>query len=86
MSTTQAQKKKPLPSNLACLIETEIPWLHQATLRQACGWYDECLHLKDWTDDLTAELGRRDRFFLLAYLLNRPDMVRPWLYARSARG
>lgn len=80
MST--AQKKKQSPSNLACLIETEIPWLHQATLKQACGWYDECLHLKDWTDDLTAELGRRDRFFLLAYLLNRPDVVHPWIYAR----
>ena len=29
-----------------------------------------------------AELGRRDRFFLLRYLLGRLDMEHPWLYER----
>ena len=53
-----------------------------ATLGQSVKWYDECLHHPLWTDELTAELGRRDRFFLLTHLLNRPDAVHPWLYAR----
>lgn len=77
-----AAAKKPQKSNLEQLIETEIPWLHKATMNQALDWYDECLHHSNWTDDLTAELGRRDRFFLLTHLLNRPDAVHPWLYAR----
>lgn len=51
-------------------------------MKQALGWYDECLHHPSWTDDLTAELGRRDRFFLLTHLLNRVDAVHPWLYDR----
>jgi hypothetical protein len=51
-------------------------------MKQALGWYDECLHHPSWTDDLTAELGRQDRFFLLTHLLNRPDAVHPWIYAR----
>lgn len=29
-----------------------------------------------------AELGKGDRFFLAAHLLNRPDVIHPWLYAR----
>ena len=29
-----------------------------------------------------AELGKGDRFFLAVHLLNRPDVVHPWLYAR----
>lgn len=33
----------------------------------------------NWT---IAELGRRDRFFLLTHLLNRVDLIHPWLYAR----
>lgn len=28
-------------------------------------------------------LGRNDRFYLLARLLNRPDVLHPWLYART---
>lgn len=31
---------------------------------------------------VVAELGRRDRFFLLTQILRRPDILHPWLYAR----
>ena len=51
-------------------------------MKQAINWYDECLHHKSWTNELTAELGRRDRFFLFAYLLKRVDAVHPWIYDR----
>src|SRR3990167_5905282 len=68
--------------NLKPLIESEIPWLHEATMREACEWYQWSMHQPGWTDELTAELGRRDRFFLLTHLLRRPDAVHPWLYDR----
>ena len=80
MSSIAAQKQEN--PNLKPLIESEIPWLHQATLRQAVEWYRLAMHEKGWTDELTAELGRRDRFFLLTHLLKRVDAVHPWLYAR----
>lgn len=51
-------------------------------MRQAVKWYESALHDKSWTDELTAELGRHDRFFLLTHLLHRTDAVHPWLYAR----
>jgi hypothetical protein len=34
------------------------------------------------TDEIRAELGRVDRFYLLVNLLNRPDAFHSWLYAR----
>ena len=80
MSSIAAQKQENL--NLKPLIESEIPWLHKATLRQVIDWYRLAMHEKGWTDELTAELGRRDRFFLLTHLLKRVDAVDLWLYDR----
>ena len=77
-----ATAHKTNPRSLQQLIETEIPWLHTVPMLQALRWYDECIHHEDWTDELTAELGRYDRFFLLTHILQRVDAIHPWVYDR----
>lgn len=78
--------KKPTPEQIreANLrgIRAELPWLHQATMNQALTFYDALAHDPGCTDEVLAELGRGDRFFLLTHLLHRPDAIHPWLYAR----
>ena len=66
-------------------IQTEIKWLHQATLKQAIKYYREIISYitnPDTSRLVVAELGRGDRFFLLTHLLNRADAVNQWLYER----
>lgn len=69
-------------NNQPALIETELPWVKRQPLRMALAWYDQALHTKGWGDDLTAALGRHDRFFLLTHLLHRTDAIHPWIYER----
>ena len=47
-------------------------------MQQACEFYRDVSS----TNELIAELGRRDRFFLLTHLLNREDPLDPWIYER----
>lgn len=82
MPSATARKLKAHPNSLKQLTETEIPWLHTVDMNTALRWYDECIHHEDWTHDLTAELGRYDRFFLLTHILSRVDAIHPWLYER----
>lgn len=66
-------------------LRSHIAWLHTATMRQVLAFYDELAHCgaqPSLIDRCFAELGRRDRFFLLTHLLHRADAVHPWLYAR----
>ena len=50
-----------------------------ANRRAAQAFYDEFI----WPDrQLTAEMGRRDRFFLLTWLLDRKDADQDWIYRR----
>jgi predicted phage terminase large subunit-like protein len=63
------------------LLSTEdIDRLRACTREEAQRFYAEVWAEKSWP--LIAELGKKDRFFLLTWILNRKDMDRDWLYAR----
>lgn len=75
----------PQPADLITQLRNEITWLHTASLKQACGFYEAVINQPvppEVTNQIIAELGRGDRFFLLTHLLHRSDAVHPWLYAR----
>ncbi len=57
-----------------------IEQLHDATREEAWAAYDRLWQTENW--EAIAELGRRDRFFLLTWLLGRVDANRDWIYAR----
>ena len=60
-------------------LKSYLPWLlKDASMEDACEFYRDVSS----TNELIAELGRRDRFFLLTHLLHRDDAIDPWLYAR----
>ena len=52
-------------------------------MAQAERCYKRCHEHPDFGDAETAELARRDRFFLMTRILNRKDFRHPWLYART---
>ena len=62
------------------LSQADIDRLWACTREEAQRFYAEAWGEKSWP--LIAELGRKDRFFLLTWILNRKDMDRDWLYAR----
>ena len=59
-----------------------LSFLPSATYAQACRAY--CTVLDDPNADhwVIAELGKHDRFFLLAQILRRGDVYHPWIYER----
>ena len=62
------------------LSKSDLAWLRRATREEAWGCYNRV-----WTDGnprYIAELAKADRFFLLTWVLNRPDANKDWLYAR----
>jgi len=60
-------------------LKSYLPWLlKDASMEDACEFYRDVSS----TNELIAELGRRDRFFLLTHLLHRDDAIDPWLYER----
>ena len=66
-------------------LNSEIEWLHKATLKQAIKFYQELIHYpvsERLNQFIVAELGKWDRFFLLTHLLNRVDAIHPWVYGR----
>jgi hypothetical protein len=57
-------------------------YLPTASYEGAKAVYEEILndpHIDPW---VMAQVALHDRFFLLAVILNRPDMYNPWLYDR----
>jgi len=68
-------------SNMAYAKQADS-YLKTATYAQACKVYATILDDPCLSDDVLAELGKTDRFFLLAQILRRPDMYHPWLYER----
>jgi len=64
-------------------IRQAVEWLHStATFDQALDFY-EALANDERCDDWTiAELGKKDRFFLLTHLCGRVDAIDPWMYER----
>ena len=59
-----------------------LKYLETCSMEQAIAEYDRLLSIPQGDRWLTARLGREDLFFLLARLLRRKDILRPWLYAR----
>lgn len=59
-------------------------------LREQIDWYTRKLNDafeiagEDGYHETRALLGRNDLFYLLVYLLNRKDMLHPWVHARCA--
>lgn len=75
-----------MSDDLITQLRNEITWLHTASMKQACGFYEEVINQpipEEVKHIIIAELGRGDRFFLLTHLLNRSDAVHPWLYDRT---
>jgi hypothetical protein len=64
------------------LIDEAVHYLHAASLPQALATYEALLRDPKVRDDQIADLGKRDRFFLLTHILHRPDAIHPWLYDR----
>ena len=70
------------------LIEQALVYLKSAPVDKALKVYEALHHeLRAQPDEeferrCLAELGRKDRFFLLRYVLGRMDMEHPWLYER----
>jgi hypothetical protein len=65
-------------------IRQAVEWLHaNATMDQALDFYEDMAkdpNCDEWT---IAELGKRDRFYLLTHLCGRIDAIHPWQYARA---
>ena len=60
-----------------------LPWLHQeATMDEACDFYEDLCGEEDCDNSALRLLCQHDRFFLFTHILNRPDGLHPWLYAR----
>lgn len=71
-----------MASDLPALIDQAIEYLHRVPMDAALEFYVELSQDAATWPDVERELGRRDRFFLLTYLLGRADAVHPWVYAR----
>ena len=72
--TNSAQKK---------IFSTELAdFALSANYNTAVKLYRDLLNDPSITDDIIAELGKRDRFFLLTVIMNRKDASHPWLYER----
>lgn len=59
-------------------------WL-QPTIETSIAYYAEALRLASTDEQLFAlrrKLCRGDLFYLMAYALNRPDVVHPWIFDR----
>lgn len=54
--------------------------LHGLSREQANLVYAQIFSANDWR--VIAEMGRKDRFFLLVWLCDRPDANKDWVYAR----
>lgn len=62
------------------LSDNLIAWLHTAPRKEAWASYVKIWERQQWP--IIANLGRRDRFFLLTWLLGRTDANHDWIYAR----
>ena len=63
-------------------VDEAAAWLPTATLDEALDFYQSMHNTPSVDDWAFAEIGKKDRFFLVTHLLNRVDLVHPWLYAR----
>jgi len=65
--------------------KVNFDFIKKLKMKEAVGVYNKLLQEVRGTDNyfpLVAELGRQDRFFLLAYILHRPDVIDPFIYDR----
>lgn len=66
-------------------VAAALSWLHEptTTMEQALAFYEATFKMPGCDNWTLAELGKWDRFFLGVHLLNRPDIIHPWLYDRT---
>ena len=57
-------------------------YLPSASYTDALRVYDLVLNDPNLDNSVIAKMGKIDRFFMLACILNRPDAYHPWLYER----
>lgn len=63
-------------------IDRALAWLPTASMDEALDFYEDVAHSPSCDNWTVAQLGKGDRFFLATHLLNRRDLIHPWLYAR----
>lgn len=63
-------------------IDSALAWLMTATMNEALDFYRSTYSMPGCDDWTMAQLGRGDRFFLVTHLLNRIDLIHPWLFQR----
>lgn len=74
----------PLPEPA---VRGDVP--RDGVLREQIDWYTRWLNAafevggEDGYHEARARLGRQDLFYLLVYILNRHDMLHPWILART---
>lgn len=61
-------------------LDATIAWLQGADLDEVLAFYEVVAEAGD--TELLRALAKGDRFFLATQVLNRPDLIHPWLYAR----
>ncbi len=67
------------------LIDEVVADVQTGSMKQALATYEALLEeckAGRVRDDQIADLGKRDRFFLLTHCMHRPDAIQPWLYER----
>lgn len=65
-------------------IQSALAWLHDptTTMQQSLAFYEATCSMSGCDNWTLAELGKGDRFFLAVHILNRLDIIHPWLYDR----
>jgi hypothetical protein len=76
---------QPLPDKLLQDLRSNVDRVKGESMGYALRFYEQLLkdaHEQGIYEPVLAEIGRRDRWALLVFVLNRSDLVNAWLYDR----